>query len=367
MNRRWSGLKNYDRICYRADTLNSLSAKIGIQYNFNKRQKVKTTMQKIKIGIIGGAGYTAGELIRILIHHPHASIVFIHSTSNAGNKITAIHSGLIGETDLVFSSEHPFDQVDLIYICSGHGQSKKFIEENDIPKQVKIIDLSTDYRAKSEDHDFVYGLPELNKAAIQTAQHIANPGCFATSIELAILPLAAKGLLTDDVHVHAITGSTGAGVRPGATSHFSWRNNNISIYQAFKHRHLQEIVQSVEQLQPSFDANINFIPMRGNFSRGIYVTAYTQSDLSLEEAKAIYQAFYKDAAFTFVTDENPDMKQVVNTNKAIVYLEKHDDKLLIVSMTDNLLKGASGQAVQNMNLMFGLDERAGLNLKSIGF
>jgi len=324
-------------------------------------------MQKIKIGVIGGAGYTAGELLRILINHPNVEIVFVNSSSNAGNPITQVHSGLIGETDLIFTSDLPLNQVDALFLCSAHGDSKKFVEANDIPQNVKIIDLSTDYRAKSTEHDFIYGLPELNRDEIIKANHIANPGCFATAIQVALLPLAAHGLLKDEIHVNAITGSTGAGVKPSATSHFSWRNNNISIYQAFKHRHLQEINQSLIQLQEDYAGKLNFIPVRGNFTRGIYVTSYTKCDLSLEDAYILYRNFYKDAAFTFVTDQNPDLKQVVNTNKAIIYLEKHDDKLLIVSMTDNLLKGASGQAVQNMNLMFGLDEKTGLNLKSTGF
>jgi len=324
-------------------------------------------MTKIKVGVIGGAGYTAGELLRILIHHPAVEIVFVNSSSNAGNPIADVHSGLIGETDLVFTSELHFNQVDALFLCSAHGDSKKFMDNNFIPTSIKIIDLSTDYRAKSPNHEFVYGLPELNREEIKNATRIANPGCFATAIQLALFPLAAAGLLSDEVHVNAITGSTGAGVKPSDTSHFSWRNNNISIYKPFGHQHLEEIGQSLRQLQPNFTKDVNFIPVRGNFPRGIYVTAYTQCSLSITEAKDLYKSFYKDAAFTFVTDKNPDMKQVVNTNKGIVYLEKHGDKLLIVSMIDNLLKGASGQAVQNMNLMFGLDEKMGLGLKSIGF
>lgn len=324
-------------------------------------------MKTIRIGVIGGAGYTAGELIRILINHPTIEIVFINSSSNAGNPITDVHAGLIGETDLIFTSELPLDNIDALFLCSAHGDSKKFLDANVVPERIKIIDLSTDYRAKSSQHDFIYGLPELNHDAICNANHIANPGCFATSIQLALLPLAAAKLLKNEVHVNAITGSTGAGVKPSATSHFSWRNNNISIYKPFEHQHLQEIGQSVQQLQPGFDKPIYFIPVRGNFTRGIYVTAYTKCDLLLSQANALYKDFYKDAAFTFVTDKNPDMKQVVNTNKGIVYLEKHGDTLLIVSMIDNLLKGASGQAVQNMNLMFGLDERTGLSFKSSGF
>jgi N-acetyl-gamma-glutamyl-phosphate reductase len=324
-------------------------------------------MTKIKVGVIGGAGYTAGELLRILIHHPAVEIVFVNSSSNAGNPIADVHSGLIGETDLVFTSEFPFGEVDALFLCSAHGDSKKFIDNNEVQASIRIIDLSTDYRAKSPNHDFVYGLPELNRDEIRTATRIANPGCFATAIQLALFPLAAAGLLTDEIHVNAITGSTGAGVKPSDTSHFSWRNNNISIYKPFGHQHLGEIVQSLRQLQPGFFKDVNFIPVRGNFARGIYATVYTKCSLSLEDAQKLYADFYKDSAFTFVTDKNPDMKQVVNTNKGIVYLEKHGDKLLIVSMIDNLLKGASGQAVQNMNLMFGLDEKTGLGLKSIGF
>lgn len=324
-------------------------------------------MSKIKVGVIGGAGYTAGELLRILIFHPSVEIVFVNSSSNAGNPVADVHSGLFGETDLIFTSELPFNQVDALFLCSAHGDSKKFMDENNVPAHIKIIDLSTDYRAKSPSHDFVYGLPELNREEIQKANRIANPGCFATAIQVALYPLAAKGLLKDEIHVNAITGSTGAGVKPSSTSHFSWRNNNISIYKPFGHQHLQEIGQSLQQLQPGFNKELNFIPVRGNFTRGIYVTSYTACDLSLDEAKALYKEFYKDAAFTFVTDKNPDLKQVVNTNKAIVYLEKHGNKLLIISMIDNLLKGASGQAVQNMNLMFGLDEKEGLGLKSVGF
>lgn len=324
-------------------------------------------MTKIKVGVIGGAGYTAGELLRILVNHPNVDIVFVNSSSNAGNPVTDVHSGLVGETDLIFTSELPFDEVDALFLCSAHGDSKKFMDENPAASKLKIIDLSTDYREKRTDHDFVYGLPEMNRTEILKAQHIANPGCFATCIQLALLPLATAGLLTDEIHVNAITGSTGAGVKPSSTSHFSWRNNNISIYKAFDHQHLMEIGQSMRQLQAGFNKAVNFIPVRGNFARGIYATSYLNCSLSMEEAKKLYKEFYQDAAFTFVVDKNPDMKQVVNTNKAIVYLEKHGDKLLIVSMIDNLLKGASGQAIQNFNLMFGIDEKAGLGLKSIGF
>ena len=320
---------------------------------------------KIKVGIIGGAGYTAGELIRLLINHPNVEIAFVHSTSNAGNKITDVHSGLIGETELIFSNEYSFERVDALFLCSAHGDSKKFMEENTVPNHIKIIDLSTDYRDESD--GFVYGLPELNKERIPKATRIANPGCFATAIQLAILPLAANNLLKNEVHVNAITGSTGAGVKPSTTTHFSWRDNNISIYKPFEHQHLTEIKQSLNQLQQGFNQPVNFIPVRGNFSRGIYATAYTDCDLSLEEVKELYADFYKGAAFTFITDKNPDLKQAVNTNKCVLYLEKHGNKLLVVSVIDNLLKGASGQAVHNFNLLFGLNEKTGLVLKASAF
>ncbi|NLO71801.1 MAG: N-acetyl-gamma-glutamyl-phosphate reductase [Porphyromonadaceae bacterium] len=321
----------------------------------------------IKVGIVGGAGYTAGELIRILIHHPAVEIAFINSKSNAGNPVTAVHSGLIGETDLVFTDKLFINQIDVLFLCTAHGDSVKFLEANSVPKELKIIDLSTDFRHFRDDHDFVYGLPELNKDKIKKANHLANPGCFATTIQLALLPLASAGLLKDEIHVNAITGSTGAGVKPSATSHFSWRNNNISVYKAFEHQHLQEIIQSLRQIQPDFDADLNFIPVRGNFTRGIFATAYTKCALSIEKIDKLYRDYYKNAAFTHIVSANPDLKQVVNTNKAIIHLKKHGDYVLIISMSDNLLKGASGQAVENMNLMFGLDEKAGLNLKSTGF
>jgi N-acetyl-gamma-glutamyl-phosphate reductase len=322
-------------------------------------------MNSIKAGIIGGAGYTAGELLRILINHPEVEIVFVNSVSNIGNKITDVHSGLIGETNLVFTEKLLLDKVDVLFLCSAHGDSKKFLEANNISDDLKIIDLSTDYRDESD--GFVYGLPELNKAEILNATKIANPGCFATAIQLSLLPLAANELIKNEVHVNAITGSTGAGVKPSATSHFSWRNNNISVYKAFEHQHLAEITQSIKHLQKDFVYDINFIPVRGNFARGIYATSYTECDLSIDELKALYANFYEDAAFTFMTDKNPDLKQVVNTNKCVLYLEKHGNKVLIISVIDNLLKGASGQAVHNMNLMFGLDEKTGLNLKSVAF
>jgi N-acetyl-gamma-glutamyl-phosphate reductase len=321
----------------------------------------------IKVGIIGGAGYTAGELIRILINHPQVEISFVNSSSNASNKITSVHGGLIGETDLVFSDQLPLDSIDVLFFCTAHGDTKKFMEANQLPKGLKIIDLSTDYRKESSEHNFVYGLPELNKDWIKKAERVANPGCFATAIQIALLPLAKAGLLNSEVHVHAITGSTGAGQKPTETSHFSWRNDNLSAYKAFEHQHLGEITQSLKQLQSGFNTAINFIPLRGNFSRGIFATVYTDCSLTLDEAKKLYADYYADAVFTFVVDENIDLKQVVNTNKGLVHLEKHGSKLLIISEIDNLLKGASGQAVQNMNLMFGLDEKTGLSLKPIGF
>lgn len=321
----------------------------------------------IKVGIIGGAGYTAGELIRLLINHPDVEIVFINSSSNAGNLITDVHEGLYGEANMRFTGELPLDSIDCLFFCTAHGDTKKFLEAHTVPENVKIIDLSMDYRIESEEHDFVYGLPELNRRRICAAKHIANPGCFATCIQLGILPLAKHLMLNSDLHVNAITGSTGAGVKPSATSHFSWRNDNISIYKPFTHQHLAEIKQSLRQLQNSFDSSINFIPVRGNFSRGIFATTYLDCKIDLEEIKRIYESYYEDHSFTFVVDKNPDLKQVVNTNKCLIYLQKYEDKLLIVSMIDNLLKGASGQAVHNMNLLFGLEEKVGLHLKPSAF
>lgn len=321
----------------------------------------------IKAGIIGGAGYTAGELIRILINHQEVELVFVNSTSNAGNKLTDIHSGLLGETEMSFTDQLPYDKIDVLFFCTAHGDTKKFLEANEVPKSLKIIDLSTDYRHKSEGNKFIYGLPELNKAEIKKASYIANPGCFATAIQLALLPLAKAGFLNSEIHVNAITGSTGAGVKPSATSHFSWRENNISVYKAFEHQHLTEIRQSLESLYPDFDKDINFIPVRGNFTRGIFASIYLEYDETLEEAENIYKEFYKDSPFVIVSDKNIDLKQVVNTNKCALHLEKHGNKLLILSCIDNLVKGASGQAVHNMNLIFGLDETTGLKLKASAF
>ena len=323
----------------------------------------------IKVGIIGGAGYTAGELIRILINHPEAEITFVNSSSNAGNKLTDVHGGLIGETELEFTDQLPLDQVDVLFFCQGHGKSGEFIAGHNIPSNVKIVDLAQDFRIAAEGNDFVYGLPELQREAIKKANHIANPGCFATCIQLGLLPLAKNGLLHKDVSVNAITGSTGAGVKPGATSHFSWRNNNMSVYKAFRHQHIAEIRQSLNQLQPNFESEIDFLPYRGDFPRGIFATEVIKVGDAIDEATvvAMYKDFYKDAAFTHYVDSSIDMKQVVNTNKALVHVEKIDNKLLITSTIDNLLKGASGQAVQNMNLIFGIDEMAGLKLKPVAF
>lgn len=321
----------------------------------------------IKTGIIGGAGYTAGELIRLLINHPDVKIAFVNSTSNAGNNITDVHEGLYGETDLVFTDELPLDEIDVLFFCTAHGDTKKFIESHNIPEELKIIDLSMDYRIESEEHDFTYGLPELNRRRICQSKYVANPGCFATCIQLGLLPLAKHLMLNDDIMVNAITGSTGAGVKPGSTSHFSWRNNNISIYKPFSHQHVPEIKQSLRQLQLSFDSEIDFIPYRGDFPRGIFATLVVKSKVELDELKKIYEEYYAKDSFVYVVDTNIDLKQVVNTNKCLLHLEKHGDKLLIISCIDNLLKGASGQAVHNMNLMFGLEETIGLKLKPSAF
>lgn len=319
----------------------------------------------VKVGIIGGAGYTAGELIRLLINHPAVEIAFIHSTSNAGNAVTDIHGGLIGETDLRFSAEYDLTAIDVLFLCSAHGQSRKFWEENPAPVTLKIIDLAQDFR--DESCGYVYGLPEINRERISKTTRLANPGCFATAIQLALLPLAANNLLKNEVHITAITGSTGAGVKPGATTHFSWRSDNLSVYKAFEHQHLIEIGRTLKTLQPSFDSAVNFVPMRGDFARGIFASVYTDCDLTAEQAVELYNDFYKDAAFTFVSEREVDLKQVVNTNKAVVRVAKYGNKLHIVSTIDNLLKGASGQAVQNMNIMLGLDEKMGLNLKPSAF
>ena len=337
-------------------------------------------MNMIKIGILGAAGYTGGELIRVLLGHPEAEIIFANSESNAGNLVSDVHEGLIGETDLRFTSEMPFDQVDAVFFCFGHGKSEQFLKEHTIPANVKIIDMAQDFRIKG-DHDYVYGLPEIHKEEIKKAQHLANPGCFATCIQLGLLPAAKMGLIHDDVAVNGITGSTGAGQKPGATTHFSWRNNNFSIYKQFTHQHLHEICQSLNEVKPA-DApfftspisekqesgvSIDFIPYRGDFARGIFVTEVIKTECPIDDIAAFYKTFYKDAAFTHYSDKALDLKQVVNTNKALVHCEKIGNKLLITSVIDNLLKGAVGQAVQNMNIMFGIDETAGLRLKASAF
>ena len=321
----------------------------------------------LEIGIIGGAGYTAGELIRLLLNHPKSKINFVYSTSNAGNKLYKVHQDLIGATEIRFTSEIN-SNVDVLFLCLGHGNSTAFLEKNSFSENTRIIDLSNDFRLladkKFDGKEFVYGLPELQREKIKTAKYIANPGCFATALQLAILPLAANGLLQNDVHINAVTGATGAGTSFSSTTHFTWRDNNFTHYKAFNHQHLGEIHQTVHQLQANFNSEINFMPNRGNFSRGIFATTYTKFNGSIEDAKEIYEAYYKDAVFTFVSENDIHMKQVVNTNKCLLHVAKHGDKLLITSTIDNLLKGASGQAIQNMNLMYGFEERLGLNLKA---
>ncbi len=319
----------------------------------------------MKAGIIGGAGYTAGELIRLLLNHPEIEIGFIHSSSNAGNPVTDVHGGLIGETDLKFSADHPLDSVDILFLCSGHGKSTAFWKENPLPANLKVIDLAQDFR--DESNGYVYGLPEVNRHRIASSRLVANPGCFATALQLSLLPLAAAGKLVSDIQITGITGSTGAGVKPGATTHFSWRSDNMSVYKAFTHQHLAEINRTLTLLQPQFSCSINFVPMRGNFARGIFAASWLKSDFSIEEARDTYTRFYAGEPFTHIAPGDVDLKQAVNTNKAIIGLEKHGDYLLVTTAIDNLLKGASGQAVQNMNIMCGFDERAGLNLKPSAF
>lgn len=337
----------------------------------------------IKIGILGAAGYTGGELIRILLNHPEAEIVFANSESNAGNLVSDVHEGLIGDTDLCFTDQMPFDKVDVVFFCFGHGKSEAFLKEHTIPDNVKIIDLAQDFRIKGN-HDYVYGLPEIYRSEISACKHLANPGCFATCIQEGLLPLAKAGLLTHDVAVNAITGSTGAGQKPGATTHFSWRNNNFSVYKLFTHQHLHEICQTLNDLRPAsapravdtldegYDADgitIDFIPYRGDFARGIFCTEVVTCDKAPDPDAVVelYKNFFKDAAFTHYSDKPLDLKQVVNTNKALVHVEVFGKKIVVTSIIDNLLKGAVGQAVQNMNIMFGLDEKTGLNLKATAF
>lgn len=320
-----------------------------------------------KIGILGAAGYTGGELLRLLINHPQAEIVFANSESNAGNLVADVHEGLLGDTDLCFTSEMPFDSIDVLFFCFGHGKSEQFLKEHKIPERVRIIDLAQDFRLEAPGNDYVYGLPEINRDRIAAARHVANPGCFATCIQLGLLPAARMGLLTKDISVNAITGSTGAGQKPSATTHFSWRAGNMSIYKAFTHQHVPEIKQSLRQTQGSLDVEIDFIPYRGDFARGIFATEVVRTDASLDDIVAGYKAFYADEPFTHYSDRPIDLKQVTNTNKALVYCDKYGDRLLITSCIDNLLKGAVGQAVQNMNIMFGINETEGLRLKANGF
>ena len=324
----------------------------------------------IKVGIIGGSGYTAGELIRILMFHPNATLDFVYSTTNAGKPLSIAHHDLMGDIEMNFTDQvNP--NVNVVFLCLGHGKSKAFLEQNQFSKDTKIIDLGNDFRltkdAEFDGKQFVYGLPELNKTAIQSANYIANPGCFATAIQLALLPLAKNGLLNEDVHINATTGSTGAGVSPSETTHFSWRNNNMSHYKAFEHQHLGEINQSIQQLQAGYPNELLFVPNRGDFARGIFATLYTTISDSLEDIVAKYETYYADQPFVTITTTNINMKQVVQTNKCIISLMKKGNRLLITSVIDNLTKGASGQAIQNMNLLFGLDETTGLHLKPCGF
>ncbi len=321
----------------------------------------------IKVGIIGGAGYTAGELIRILLGHPDAEIVFVNSSSNAGNRLCSVHEGLIGETDMVFTDQLPLDEIDVLFFCTAHGDTRKFMDEHTLPENLKVIDLSQDYRLAAEGNDFIYGLPELNRRAICHSTHVANPGCFATAIQLALLPLARNLMLNDDVYVNAITGSTGAGVKPQATTHFSWRSDNISVYKPFVHQHLAEIKQSVRQLQSSFDSEIFFVPYRGDFARGIFCSVMTKNGVALEDLYNIYRTYYEADSFVHVVEEPIDLKQVVNTNKCLVHLDKFQDRVLVTTCIDNLVKGASGTAIHNMNLLFNLKETTGLRLKPSGF
>jgi len=323
-----------------------------------------TETSKIRVAIEGAAGYTAGELLRILLFHPYAEVKYLHSDSHAGKPVYTVHKDLLGETNLLFG-EIDYQDTDVVFLCKGHGQSVLFMEQNPLPGHVKVIDLSADFR--DESHGFVYGLPEMQREKIKNSAFIANPGCFATSVELALLPLAAAGLLKNEVHITSITGSTGAGQSPSDTTHFSWRNNNVSVYKPFRHQHLKEIGMCITKLQPGFSKSINLVPVRGNFSRGILTSCYTECSASQEEVERLYTDFYSSHSFTIISRSNPDLKQVVNTNKCILYVERFDNKLYILSLIDNLLKGASGQAVQNMNLVFGLPEDAGLHLKSIGF
>jgi N-acetyl-gamma-glutamyl-phosphate reductase len=324
-----------------------------------------TTMKKIKTAIIGAAGYTGGELLRILVHHPHCELVYVHSNSQKGKKVTDTHPDLIGDTDLVFTDKVDTEGIDAVFLGLPHGETKGFLEAHPFPAETVIIDLSTDFR--DESYGFVYGLPEVNKSKIQSAKKIANPGCFATGIQLALAPAIAKAWVEDTVHISGITGSTGAGKKLSDTTHFSYRSSNMSVYKLFTHQHLKEIKQTFSQLHTGFDQHLLFVPYRGNFPRGIWITAYFPYSGTKEEALQVYRDFYKDAPYTHVSDKDIDMKQAVNTNKCIIHTQVENGQLVIYSAIDNLLKGASGQAVQNFNLAFGLEETSGLNLKSIAF
>lgn len=326
-------------------------------------------MSKIKVGVIGGAGYTGGELIRILLNHPEAELTFVHSASNGGNPFYQVHTDLIGETEMTFTDKFDDRAIDVLFLCSGHGQSKLFLEENKVRDTVKIIDLSHDFRLHDPSHQrpFTYGLVEAEYEAIKNAKNIANPGCFATCIQLGLIPLGKAGKLNSEIHISAMTGSTGAGQKPTKTSHFSWRNNNISVYKAFQHQHLLEINQSLKDWQADFEQEINFVPFRGNFTRGILASIYMDTDLSETELIDLFKTYYEPFPFVHISDDNIDLKQVVNTNKGLLHIEKHGNKAFILSAIDNLVKGASGQAVQNMNLMCGIDEKSGLNLKPVAF
>lgn len=322
---------------------------------------------QIKAGIIGGAGYTGGETVRLLLNHPEVELIFVQSRSQAGKPFTTVHHDLVGETELRFSEGFSLP-VDVLFLCLSHGESKSLLAENDFNSTTRIIDLGNDFRLgdKAGDREFVYGLPEFQREKIKQANNIANPGCFATTIQLGLLPLAKAGLLAE-VHTTGITGSTGAGQKLQDATHFTWRANNVSAYKTLTHQHLGEINQTIKSLQPEFSSTINFVPWRGDFTRGIFVSSVLDCNVSLEEANQLFKEYYKSHPFTHVAGEMIDIKQVVNTNKCLLYLEKAGSKLVIHSVTDNLLKGASGQAVQNMNLMFGLDETVGLKLKGSVF
>jgi N-acetyl-gamma-glutamyl-phosphate reductase len=328
------------------------------------------TNKKIRVGIIGGAGYTGGELIRLLVNHPAVDITAIHSKSNAGNAVSADHGDLVDETGLFFSADDHFlkdGSIDVLFLCVGHGDAKKFLSENEVEKKIKIIDLSQDFRLKANnalnERQFIYGLPELNREAIRSAGNVANPGCFATAIQLGLLPLAGAGLLTD-IYTTGITGSTGAGQSLSETSHFSWRVNNIQAYKTLEHQHIKEITQSLQQLQAINKPDLSFVPWRGDFSRGIFISSQINCEWNKDALNKLYTDFYVTHPFVAISTEPIYLKQVVNTNKCVIQLEKVGSKLVVHSVIDNLLKGASGQAVQNMNLMFGLEETAGLKLKA---